>query len=268
MRTVFITGVSSGIGLSLAKAFVNSGYRVIGSVRSNEKALELKESMGCTFIPVIFDLLDHSEVRKTALYVKEILGNDHLSGIINNAGTAEIGPLLYVPLEDFRKQLEILVVSQLYIIQQFFRLLIPSDPNKSPGRIINISSVSGTSGNYFFGCYSASKHALEGMSKTLRSELKLFGIPVIVVAPGNINTLIWAKQTNNLIEKYSNTEYFVLLKKYLEQIGTDILNNSMTSKEFAVKFLKIFEEKEPAKRYTIKKKGFFFGKELVLVRRN
>jgi NAD(P)-dependent dehydrogenase (short-subunit alcohol dehydrogenase family) len=230
---------------------------VIGSIRSVSKVSELKNSLGDNFYPLFFDLLDYKEIDKAALQVKEILGNDSLSGLINNAGSAEIGPLLHIPMDDFRKSLEILVISQLYIIQTFTKYLIPSDSALSAGRIINISSISGLRGNYGYGCYSAAKHALEGLSKTLRSELYLYGIEVIVIGPGNVKTSLWSKQTVDQIENYKGTIYYSSLKAMIENVNSkNFADSTIDPNDLSMKILKVFEMERPGCRYTIRKVKF------------
>lgn len=253
MKTVLITGVSTGTGLALSKEFINAGYRVVGSVRNSIKAIELEKQLGPSFSALIFDITNHWEIDNEVTRLRDKLGVTHLDGLINNAGCAQIAPLLHVPINDFRKQLEILVVAQLNIIQKFFKFLLPESSSQSAGTIINISSVSGQSSNYFFGCYSAAKHALEGLSKTLREELQIYGVKVVVVAPGNIQTPLWDKQTVESIENFKDTAYYASLKRSMEHIHTSVVKNAMTAEELSQQLLGIFTEQDPAERYTIYK---------------
>ena len=268
---VLITGVTSGTGLGLTKKFLNQGYRVFGSVRSAEKAEELQNELGKNFIPLVFDICNLEEIATAAEKLNAHLGEDSLSAIINNAGSARIGPLLYVSLDELREQLDVLVVGQLAVIQKFYRFLIPQDPDYGTGKIINISSVSGVGDNYLFGCYAAGKHALEGLSKTLRKELEIFGIRVIVVAPGDISTSIWGKQTEEMIDKYADTEYFPSLKQSIATINSSVIRNAMTIEDFSEAFFSIYQEKEPADRYTIvktRRRKIPFSKETVRIFRD
>ncbi len=253
MKNILITGVSSGIGLGLTKSLIKSGYKVIGSVRNNETAKKLQFDLGDSFIPVVFDICKTDDVDNAVLQVKKYLDNQKLFAIINNAGSAEIGPLLHVGKNEFMKQLDVLVVGQLNVIQKFYDLLIPDNKNEKTGRIINISSVSGTGANYFFGCYAAGKHALEGLSKTLRLELKLFGIPVVVIAPGNILTSIWEKQTSEIADKYKDTIYYQSIRTSIEKINNQDPEKAMSIEEFCESFMKILEKENIGERYTIVK---------------
>jgi NAD(P)-dependent dehydrogenase (short-subunit alcohol dehydrogenase family) len=267
---VLITGVTSGTGLGLTKKFLDQGYQVFGSVRSAEKAEELQPELGKNFIPLVFDICKPEEISAAAEELKTRLGEGSLSAIINNAGSARIGPLLYVSLDELRAHLEVLVVGHLAVIQSFYRFLIPQVPDYSTGKIINISSVSGEGHNYMFGCYATGKHALEGLSKTLRKELEIFGIKVIVVAPGNISTSLWGKQTEKIINEYAATEYFPSLRQSITKINSTVVETAMTIEDFSEAFFGIYTEKEPADRYTIvktRRKKIPFSKEIVRVLR-
>lgn len=251
MKTILITGVSSGTGLGLVDKFINEGYQVIGTVRTSDKAEELQVLFGNAFIPLVFDITEPAQVISASKKLKQELGINYLSAIINNAGSAVIGPLLHVSTKEFEKHLNVLVVGQLSVIQNFYRFLIPEDTNQTVGRIINISSVSGIGSNYLFGCYTSGKHALEGLSKTLREECEIYGIKVIVVAPGNIATAIWDKQTDEITEKYRNTDYYTSLKNSVKNISSNVVKNAMSVREFADAFYSVFEDMDPANRYTI-----------------
>ena len=252
MRSVLITGVSSGIGYGLTNEFILRNYYVFGSVRNSSTGDELKKRWGDNFHPLIFDICNIKEIENAETVLKEKLNGGSLTAVINNAGSAKMGPLLYVSSEDFRRQLDSLVVGQLNVIQRFYKHLI-SQGNSNNGKIFNISSISGQGSNYFFGCYAAGKHALEGLSKTLRDELKIFGIELVVVAPGNIETSIWKKQKKETVEKYKNTEYYNSLLGYVNSLQQGAPSNSMKIDEFCKAFMLIFNTNNHLKRYIIVK---------------
>ena len=126
--------------------------------------------------------------------VRAALNGETLSGLVNNAGIAVAGPVLELSADEFRRQMDVNVVGPI-IATQAFGPLLGSDPSlKGPkGRIVMISSVAGRNGNPLTAAYCASKHAIEGLSESLRRELMLFGIDVIIVAPGAVKTPIWSK---------------------------------------------------------------------------
>jgi NAD(P)-dependent dehydrogenase (short-subunit alcohol dehydrogenase family) len=189
MKTVVVTGVSTGIGWATAKVLTSKGFRVFGSVRDEADAGRLRAELGPHFTPLVFDITDPVAVADAAETVRTALKGEPLSGLVCNAGIAVSGPLLHVRIEDFRRQIEVNLTGQLIVVQAFTPLL----DGEKPGRIVMISSVSGRNASPFAGPYSISKFGLEAMAETLRRELMVFGIDVIVIAPGPIATPIWEK---------------------------------------------------------------------------
>jgi NAD(P)-dependent dehydrogenase (short-subunit alcohol dehydrogenase family) len=208
MQSVVVTGVSTGIGWGITKVLIQRGFRVFGSVRKTQDSERLSKEFGREFIPLFFDVTDEAAVRAAAQQVREQLKGETLLGLVNNAGIAAPGPLIHLPTEDFRHQLEVNLVSVLIVTKAFAPLLgVDRSLQGQPGRIINMSSVSGKSAYPFVGAYAASKHGLEGFSETLRRELLLYGIDVIVVGPGPIATPIWDKAEQADVSLYANTDY-------------------------------------------------------------
>jgi len=208
MQSVVVTGVSTGIGWGITKVLIQRGFRVFGSVRKTQDAERLSKELGANFVPLLFDVTDEAAVQAAAGQVHEQLHRETLFGLVNNAGIAVPGPLMHLPTDDFRYQLEVNLVSVLIVTKAFLPLL-GTDPSLDgkPGRIVNISSTGGKFGGPFLGAYAASKHGLEGFSESLRRELMLYGIDVIIVAPGAVATPIWDKAEQFDISAYANTEY-------------------------------------------------------------
>jgi NAD(P)-dependent dehydrogenase (short-subunit alcohol dehydrogenase family) len=217
MKSVVVTGASTGIGWGCAKVLIRKGFRVFGSVRKQADADRLSKEFGKAFTPLLFDVTDAAAVRKGADAVGAVLGGETLSGLVNNAGIAVAGPLLYLDIDEFRNQLEVNLTGQLIVIQAFAPLLGADTSRKGkPGRIVNITSVGGRNANPFMGPYNASKFGFEGFSESLRRELMLFGIDVIVVAPGAVATPIWDKAEQVDVSRYANTPYAESLGKVRE----------------------------------------------------
>lgn len=213
MKSVVITGVSTGIGWGTARVLIDKGLRVFGSVRRQEDAARLSAQFGERFVPLLFDVTDTKAVQAAAERVRAELKGETLFGLVNNAGIAVAGPLLHLRIEDFRHQIEVNLTAQVAVTQAFLPLLgTDRTLGGAPGRIINISSVGGKNGGPFLGAYSASKHALEGFSESLRRELMLYGIDVIIIGPGSIATPIWDKAEQLEITPYLNTEYVPALQ--------------------------------------------------------
>ncbi|HEX2994872.1 MAG TPA: SDR family oxidoreductase, partial [Anaerolineales bacterium] len=208
MQSVVVTGVSTGIGWAAAQALIQRGFRVFGSVRKVQDAERLSKEFGENFIPLLFDVTDEPAVQAAAQQVSKQLDGETLFGLVNNAGVAVPGPLMHLATDEFRRQLEVNLVSVLIVTKAFLPLLgADRSLRGKPGRIVNISSTSGKNGFPFVGAYATSKHGLEGFSETLRRELMLYGVDVIIVAPGAIATPIWDKAEKADISMYENTEY-------------------------------------------------------------
>lgn len=215
MKSVVITGVSSGIGRGAAKVLVEKGFHVFGSVRKADDAKEVASVLGDGFTPLIFDVTDEQSVQNAAQFVRTQLQGETLSGLVNNAGIAVLGPLAHIPVDEYRQQLEVNLVGPFLVTQAFVPLLGADRSLKGePGRIINISSVGGKMAGPFIGPYHVSKFGLEGFSDSLRRELMPYGIDVIVIGPGSVATATWDKAEAVDISRYEGTEYASALKKY------------------------------------------------------
>jgi NAD(P)-dependent dehydrogenase (short-subunit alcohol dehydrogenase family) len=214
-RAVVITGVSSGIGEAAARLAVRNGAHVFGSVRRLDAAATLQAELGGLFTPLLFDVRDEAAVGAAASQVRAAMGGRRLFGLVNNAGVAVPGPLEHLPVADFREQLEVNLVAPLIVTQAFLPLL-GADPDSTgaPGRIVNVSSVAGKQGAPFLGAYAAAKHGLEGMTESLRRELAIYGIDVIIVAPGAVATPIWEKAEQVEFAQLENTVYAPALHKF------------------------------------------------------
>ncbi len=214
MKSVVVTGVSTGIGWGITKVLIQKGFRVYGSVRKPQDAERLSKEFGTNFVPLTFDVTDEPAVQAAAQQVREQLNGDALFGLVNNAGIAVPAPLIHMSTDDFRHQLEVNLVSVLIVTKAFVPLLgADRSLRGTPGRIVNISSVGGRNGGPFLGPYAASKHGLEGFSESLRRELMLYGIDVIIVGPGAIATPIWDKAEQIDLSPYKNTDYLEAAKR-------------------------------------------------------
>ena len=208
MPSVVVTGVSSGIGWGTAKVLLQHGFQVFGSVRKPEDADRLIAQWGKAFTPLLFDITDEQAVRQAAAVVADRLQGQTLSGLVNNAGIAVPAPLIYQPIREYRQQLEVNLVGPLIVTQAFVGLLGADHQRKGPpGRIITIGSIGGKIAGPFLGAYHASKFGIEGFSDSLRIELMVHGIDVIVIGPGAVATAIWDKAEQVDISVYQNTEY-------------------------------------------------------------
>jgi NAD(P)-dependent dehydrogenase (short-subunit alcohol dehydrogenase family) len=251
MLSVVITGASTGIGWATAKLLVARGFRVFGSVRKQADADRLRGEFGANFTPLLFDVTDEAAVLAAAREVRAALGGETLTGLVNNAGIAVAGPVLELAADEFRRQMDVNVIGPI-ISTQAFGPLLGSDPSlKGPrGKIVMISSVAGKSGNPLMSAYAASKFAIEGLSESLRREMMLFGIDVVIVAPGAVKTPIWAKAEEIDVSGYSNSPFFPALeriRKFMLQLG----ENGLPPEKIAEAIADILTSAHPKVRYQI-----------------
>jgi len=251
MQTVVITGASTGIGWATAKLLLDRGFRVFGSVRKAADAERLRAEFGADFTPLLFDVTNEAAVLAAAREVRAALDGGTLCGLVNNAGIAVAGPVLELAADEFRHQMDVNVIGPI-IATQAFGPLLGSDPSlKGPrGRIVMISSVAGKSGNPLMSAYSASKHAIEGLSESLRREMMLFGIDIIIVAPGAVKTPIWSKAEEVDISAYRNSPFFPALeqiRKFMLQLG----ETGLPAEKIAETIADALTSAQPKVRYQI-----------------
>jgi NAD(P)-dependent dehydrogenase (short-subunit alcohol dehydrogenase family) len=251
MPSVVITGASTGIGWATAKLLLDRGFRVFGSVRKQADAERLRGEFGANFTPLLFDVTDEAAVLAAAREVRRALNGETLTGLVNNAGIAVAGPVLGLAADDFRRQMEVNVIGPI-VATQAFGPLLGSDPSlKGPkGRIVMVSSVAGKNGNPFSAAYAASKHAIEGLSESLRREMMLFGIDVIIIAPGPVKTPIWSKGEEVDISAYKNSPFFPALeraRKFMLHLG----EIGLPPEKIAERIADVLTSPHPKVRYQI-----------------
>lgn len=211
-RPVLITGVSSGIGKATALHLLAKDVPVIGSVRREVDAEPILRSYPKLFTPLVFDVRDSDAILESVESVKKQVTDTGLGGLVNNAGIAVSGPMQHVKSEYMRKQMDVNVHGLLEVTQAFLPLLgADKKSTYKPGRLVNVSSVSGRMTRMMMGPYSASKYAVEAISDALRRELKIYGISVSIVEPGPIDTEIWEKARSE-DQPYEDTGYAFILE--------------------------------------------------------
>jgi NAD(P)-dependent dehydrogenase (short-subunit alcohol dehydrogenase family) len=183
--TVIVTGASSGIGEACALRLARGGFDVFAGVRKDEDA-ERADALHERIKPLKVDVSDEASVAAAAQEV----GDGPIAGLVNNAGISVTGPLEFVPLDEFRRQLEVNVIGQIAATQAFLPGI-----RAARGRIVNIGSVGGKVAVPLLSPYAGSKFAMEGITDSLRRELRPLGVHVAIVEPGAIATEIWRKGT-------------------------------------------------------------------------
>jgi short-subunit dehydrogenase len=255
MKYIFVTGVSSGIGYETIRSLTVAGYHVIGTVRKETDAEKIRKEIADNCTILISDVQDIESCKNAVLSVKPVLEKYGLHCLINNAGIAVPGPLQYLSETEFENQMDVNVKS----VRRITNILLPylgTDKNYTPGKIINISSVSGLFNSPFNGAYCISKHALESMTDIYRRELSMFGITVSAIEPGPVKSEIWSKSKGSL-DKFKDTEYGELLvnaDKMIENAEKSALDVKVISNTI----LKILHSDRPKTRYLIHRKKFLF----------
>jgi len=251
MRAVVVTGVSTGIGRGIAEVLHERGYRVFGSVRRCEDAERLQRELGGAFTPIIFDVTDEDAVKRAAKAVRAVLAGETLAGLVNNAGVAFGGPVIYAPLEELKAQMEVNLYGVVRVLQAFAPLLgVDQTLSGPPGRIVNISSVGGQIGSPLLGAYSASKFALEGLSESLRREMRLLGIAVVVIAPGEVASALSIKAASYDISDYDQTPFGPAMRALvatMPQTGRRVLQPRAIGKAVA----RALSVRHPRARYVV-----------------
>lgn len=255
-RAIVVTGASTGIGRAAVASAVRAGSHVFASVRKQSDADSLKAEFGESVTPLLFDVADEAAVRAGAALTAQALGSRKLFGLVNNAGIAVPGPLLHLDTDELRKQFEINLFG-VHSVTRAFADLLGADPQRTgkPGRIVMISSVGGQNGAPFVGPYSSSKFALEGYSQSLRRELMLFGIDVIVIGPGAIATPIWDKAEQNDLRRFANTPYAKAIDRvvdYMLQQGRE----GLPASDVGDLIWRCLSEPKPKTRYAILRRPF------------
>ena len=251
-KDVVVTGVSTGIGWGTTKVLVSKGFRVFGSVRKPADADRLQREFGNGFVPLMMDVTDVDAVHRAAQEVGSMIGDRNLVGLVNNAGAVVSGPLLYLRPSEYRRQLEVNMISPLVVIQAFAPLLGTDKKRQGPiGRIVNISSTVARVAIPLIGAYSSSKAGLEGMSDALRRELMLFGIDVVIIEPGTVNTAMYNKGEKEDLSEFKRTEYWEAVQNFQKFIVAEARNNGLSPERLGEAVHVALTAAKPKARYAV-----------------
>jgi NAD(P)-dependent dehydrogenase (short-subunit alcohol dehydrogenase family) len=186
VKSVLITGASTGIGRASALRLDGAGWRVFAGVRRQEDAESLRADASPRLTPLMIDVTDADQIAAAARGVAGTIGEAGLDGLVNNAGIAVPSPLETIPIDDFRQQIEVNLTGQVAVTQA----LLPS-LRQARGRVVFISSIGGRIAFPLTGAYHAAKFGIEAVGDFFRQELRPWGISVSIVEPGSIATPIW-----------------------------------------------------------------------------
>jgi NAD(P)-dependent dehydrogenase (short-subunit alcohol dehydrogenase family) len=242
---VIVTGASSGIGEAIALHLREGGFSVLAGVRRDEDAERLS-TRGLT--PIRLDVTDPEQLAEARAEV----GDRPLAGLVNNAGILRGGPLEFVRLDDLREQLEVNVIGQVAVTQAFIGGL-----RAGRGRIVNVGSISGRLATPMVGPYVAAKFALEGLTDTLRRELALQGIDVIMIEPGGVKTPLLGKANQWVEQLYGDSppelaqRYGAMLTVMLEQTNKIDRRTGIDASAVAKVVGKALTVRRPRTRYLV-----------------
>lgn len=253
-KIIFITGCSSGIGYETVFALQKRGHRVIASCRKSEDVARLIEE-GVEAL-----LMDVNESSSITNAFSELLKltSGRLDVLINNAGYGQAGALEDISRSVIRQQFE----TNVFGLLELTNLAVPVMRKQGSGRIINISSILGIISMPMRGAYNASKYAVEGLSDTLRLELKSSGIDVISIEPGPIDSRFRDNAVDRSLQHIdTNTSFFkkqyeVMLSSYKQNKA----NSIFTKKPDAVikKLVHAIEAKHPKPKYPVTFPAYLF----------
>lgn len=252
-KTALITGASAGIGKTTAIHLAQNGYKVYGAARRIEKMNDLKK-YGIT--PIALDVTNDESITSCVTTILEETGR--IDVLVNSAGLGSYGALEDVPMVEAKNQLEINLFGGARLIQ----LVLPGMRKNQFGKIVNISSIGGKVGLPMGSWYHASKFAIEGLSDSLRNEVRQFGIDVIVIEPGGTKSEMKDIGGVDLMRVSGETVYGNLAKG-MAKMYRDMEKNDSDPLVIAKLIRKGIEAKNPKTRYI----GGKMAKPMLFMRR-
>lgn len=260
---VVVTGASKGIGRATALYLDKQGFSVFAGIRNAVDGQSLQKEASSRLKPIQIDVTNADQIKAAADEVARSVGGQGLAGLVNNAGVAIGAPLEFLPIDELRRQLEINVVGQVAVTQAFLPCI-----RQAKGRIINVSSIGGRIAGPNIGAYHASKFALEGLTDTLRIELKRWGIEVISIEPGTIRTPIWETSTafaNQLMAKMPPQfhELYPGMDAYTEKLAENGTKGGTPPEKVAEVIFRALTIQHPKTRYLVGPDAQFVGAVIV-----
>jgi NAD(P)-dependent dehydrogenase (short-subunit alcohol dehydrogenase family) len=249
MRTVLVTGTSTGIGRATALRLDADGWRVLAGIRDPADGESLRQAASERLLPVTLDVTDPEQIAAAAELVERESGGG-LDGLVNNAGVAIPGPLETIPLEDFRRQIEVNLTAYVAVSQA----MLPQ-VRRAEGRLVFLSSIGGRVAFPFGGPYHASKFGTEAIGDVFRQELRPWGIKVAIIEPGSIDTPIWERgqRKGEEIEAKAprtNLLYGAALDKF-KQVIEDTAERGIPPQKVAHAISHALNSSRPKSRYLV-----------------
>lgn len=244
---VLVTGATGGIGFATSHALKERGFRVFGTFLPVEDPARLSEA---GIEPIRLDVTDTVSVEAARDEVVRLLGETaHLSGLVNNAGIADGGPIELLDLDSVRRMLDVNIFGVFAVTKAFLPLL-----RMSKGRIVNVSSMSGRLAVPFLGPYCACKFALEAISDTLRREMLPFGVDVVVVQPAVTRTPIWDRVAEVDVGRFRGTPYERVAERVKKRMAKS-QRKGLDPSVIAAAIVRGLTEANPPTRIPVVRKG-------------
>jgi short-subunit dehydrogenase len=238
-KVALITGASSGMGKDFSLRLLDEGYIVYGVARRIERMSDIEGAGGHT---IKLDITDDSSIVATVDQIIKEQGR--VDVLINSAGYGSYGAIEDVPIEEAKRQFEV----NIFGLARLTQLVLPHMRKNNFGKIINISSIGGKIYSPLGGWYHATKHALEGLSDCLRFETKQFGIDVIIIEPGGIESEWGGIALNAAMECSGSTAYSETAKGFKKIMET--FKKQASPKVITDLVMKALRAKKPKTRYS------------------
>jgi len=254
--TIVITGVSSGIGYDAVRYLSQHGYFVFGSVRSDDVKAGLELEFPENFMALVFDITDPPAIRRAAQQVAEHLENRRLTALVNNAGVAEGGPLELLEDDRFRRQIEVNLIGTRNVTNAFLPHLgaepeLNPERQGAPGKIINITSISAVLNTPINGAYCVAKHAAESLGEVYRRELMCYGIDVVSIQPGPIQSKLWDKNVGSM-DRFKDTIYGTMIRN-TDEIMRNAQRDALPAEVISSLIDRIIRSSRPRVSYIVHK---------------
>jgi short-subunit dehydrogenase len=238
---ILITGCRGGIGLDAARRLAARGHTIYATVHSESSIESVKSALAANAANVTVEKIDITNAAD-----REKAGKWDIDVLINNAAIGDSGPLAEIDIDRMKRVLDVNIFGALELTRKF----IPAMAERKSGRIIFIGSIAGLIPTPFLAPYGMSKFALESIAFSLRTELKTFGIHVVMVNPGGYNTEFNQK---NIGKKYEWLDTSRLYKDHMDVIkkaeGMIIRSELQDTSSIASQIVKAVEDRKPKRRY-------------------
>jgi NAD(P)-dependent dehydrogenase (short-subunit alcohol dehydrogenase family) len=248
LNIALVTGSSSGIGFETALLLARSGFQTYATMRDLKKSKNITEIANTEKLPLRVVQLDVNDDKSVKDAINKIVAeNGRIDVLVNNAGYGLFSPIEDVTLDQVKEQFE----TNFFGVVRVTKEALPIMRKQRKGTIVNVSSGAGRVGIPVYSAYVATKFALEGLSESMRYELKEFGINIVIIEPGVIKTNIVENLKTADIRSKSESPYADIIERVSKGFGKIMDNSSSSPKLVAEAILNAITSKEPEIRYLV-----------------